>query len=380
MEPLIWAEIDLEAIANNVRELRRLTHADARFMAVVKANAYGHGTEAVARSALENGADCLGVARIGEAIALRESGFEVPILIFGRTPPSLASQLAAHSLTATLFDLPSAKAYSESAQSRGETIRVHLKVDTGMGRLGILPDSRRPTDWQFSAVQEVLEISQLPGLDIEGIYTHFASSDSKDKSYAQYQLDEFNAFLAELDRAGIKISVRHAANSAAIIELPEAHFDMVRAGISLYGLPPSSEVDLSNVRLIPAMTLKAQIVHVKSVDSGFKVSYGSTWEAANPTVIASVPVGYADGYRRELSNRGKMIVRGHKAPIAGRVCMDQTMLDVGHIPGVQVGDEVVIIGQQENTTISADDIAAELGTINNEVVSSIMARVPRIHK
>ena len=349
-------------------------------MAVVKANAYGHGTEAVARTALENGADCLGVSRIGEAIDLRGAGFEVPILIFGHTPPSLALQVATHDLTATIYDLPTAKAYSESAESTGETIRVHLKVDTGMGRLGLLPDSRRPKTEQPTAVKDVLQISGLPGLNIEGIYTHFATADSADKSYAQYQLDEFRSFFGELEQAGLKIKIRHAANSAAVIELPEAHFDLVRPGISIYGLPPSSEVDLTGVRLIPAMTLKAQIVHVKAVDAGFKVSYGSTWEAPEPTVIATVPVGYADGFSRLLSNRGEMLVHGRKAPIVGRVCMDQTMLDVGHIPGVQKGDEVVIIGRQKEAAIFADDIAAELGTINYEVVSSIMARVPRIYK
>jgi len=380
MEPTIWAEIDLDAIVNNVRELRRATRTGARVMAMVKANAYGHGTEAVARTALENGADCLGVSRIREAIDLRDAGFKVPILIFGRTPPSLALQVAAHDLTATLYDLPTAKAYSESAESRGETIRVHLKVDIGMGRLGILPDSRRPKNGRPAAIAEVMQISRLPGLNVEGIYTHFATADSADKTYAHYQLEEFRSFLVELEQAGLKFQIRHAANSAAIIELPESHFDLVRPGISMYGLPPSSEVDLSNVRLIPAMTLKAQIVHVKSVDAGFKVSYGSTWEAPKPIVIATVPVGYADGFSRLLSNRGEMLVHGCKAPIVGRVCMDQTMLDVGHIPDVQVGDEVVIIGRQKEAAILADDIAAELGTINYEVVSSIMARVPRIYK
>jgi len=380
MEPTIWAEIDLDAIANNVHQLRLATRVNSRFMAVVKANAYGHGAEAVSHAALENGADCLGVARIGEAIALREAGFNVPILIFGRTPASLAPEIAAHDVTATVYDLPTAKAYSESANARGETIRVHLKVDTGMGRLGILPDARRPKKARPAAVQEVLEIARLPGLEIEGIYTHFASSDSADKSYANFQLDQFNVFLRDLETAGLTFAVCHAANSGAVIEMPDAHIDMVRAGISIYGLPPSSEVDLSNIRLIPAMTLKAQVVHVKSVDAGFKVSYGSTWEAPKPTVIATVPVGYGDGYSRLLSNRGEMLVRGQRAPIAGRVCMDQTMLDVGHITGVQVGDEVVIIGRQKDEAILADDIAALLGTINYEVVTSIMARVPRIYK
>ena len=379
MEPTIWAEIDLDAIANNVHELRLATRVEARLMAVVKANAYGHGTDAVARTALENGADCLGVSRIGEAIALREAGFKVPILIFGRTPPSLAPEIAAHDLTATIYDLPTAKVFSKSADARGETIRVHLKVDTGMGRLGILPDSRRPTNDRSSALQEVFDICRLPGLEVEGIYTHFASSDSADKSFALYQLEQFNVFLNHLEKAGLTFAVRHAANSAAVIEMPEAHFDLVRPGISLYGLPPSSEVDLSNMRLIPAMTLKAKVSHVKSVDADLKVSYGSTWEAPGPTVIATVPVGYGDGYSRLLSNRGEMLLEGHKAPIAGRVCMDQTMLDVGHIPDVRVGDEVVIIGRQKNAAVLADDIAAHLGTINYEVVTSIMARVPRIY-
>ena len=252
-----------------------------------------------------------------------------------------------------------------------------------MGRLGILPDSRRPgTDpasAPIRAVEEIAAIGRLPGIEIEGVYTHFASADDADKAFARQQLAVFTKLIDAVQHEGIDISLRHAANSAAIIDLPESHLDMVRAGIALYGLAPSAQTGLKTVNLLPAMALKARIVHLKQVPAGFPVSYGSTCRTAAPTTIATVPIGYADGYSRLLSNRGCMLVRGVRAPIAGRVCMDQTMLDVGHVEGVAVGDEVVAFGTQNGAALSADDLAAELNTINYEIVSSIMDRVPRVY-
>jgi alanine racemase len=381
--PLVWAEVDLEAITYNVRELRRITDPGAHLMAVVKANAYGHGVVEVTRKALESGADSLGVARIEEGIELRKAGINESILIFGYTPPALAHKLIAFDLTQTVWSYTTAKALSDVAVSSNKQIKVHLKVDTGMGRLGLLPDCRRPTVTEQNlignAIREVESISLLAGLTLEGVYTHFATADSSDKTYAEKQFRIFVDFLNELRRAGISLPLCHAANSAAIIEMPETHLDMVRPGIAIYGLYPSDEVNKRRIALKPAMTLKSKIVHLKKVPPGFKVSYGCTYQTPKATIVASVPVGYADGFNRLLSSRGHMLVRGYRAPIIGRICMDQTMLDVGHIPDVNLEDEVVIFGRQEDKSITVDEIAATLNTINYEIVSALTARIPVIY-
>jgi len=374
-QPLVWAEVDLSAITHNIAELSRVSRP-ARLMAVVKANAYGHGAVRIARQSLAAGAQSLGVARIDEAIRLREAGLEAPILIFGYTPPALADILLDQELTTMVASLESAQALSEAAVSRGAKVRVHLKVDTGMGRLGLVAGDARPED----AMAAALEIVRLPGLVPEGIFTHFATADSADKTYAREQFERFLALLDRLRGEGVEFPVRHAANSAAIIDLPETHLDLVRAGIALYGLAPSAEVDLQRVDLRPALTLKARIVHLKQVPAGFKVSYGTTYTAPQPTVIATVPLGYADGYSRRLSSRGSMLVGSQRAPIAGRVCMDMTMLDVGGIRGVAVGDEVVAFGRQGTASLTADEIAETTGTLNYEVVARLTARVPRRYK
>ncbi len=381
--PLVWAEVDLKAVAHNVCELRRITRPEARLMAVVKANAYGHGVAEVSRQALNNGAEALGVARLNEGIELRTAGFDVPILIFGYTPPVLTRRLLEFNLTQTVWSLETAEKLSDVAASSDKTLKVHLKVDTGMGRLGLLPDCQRPPSFnknlKTNALAEVKALASLPSLELEGIYTHFSTADSADKTYAKKQFAMFLEFLDALCQAGIQVPVRHAANSAAIIDLPETHLDMVRAGISIYGLYPSDEVDKHRVALTPAMALKARVVHLKKVPAGFKVSYGLTYETKTPTTIASVPVGYADGFSRLLSSRGHMLVRGQRAPIVGRVCMDQTMLDVGHIPDVAIEDDVVIFGRQNDAAITADELASTLNTINYEIVSSLTARVPKVY-
>ncbi|MGD8369704.1 MAG: alanine racemase [Desulfobacterales bacterium] len=379
---LIWAEVDLAAIGHNVSALKKAA-GTARFMAVVKANAYGHGALPVAERALQSGADWLGVARLDEALALREAGIDAPILVFGHTPPERADELIENGVRPTVFDPDTARRLSESVSATGDRLKVHVKVDSGMGRLGILPDAHRPGAPPDAppeqAAAEIAAIGGLGGIEIEGIYTHFASADDSDKTSARRQLSIFTELLDALERSRIRIPIRHAANSAAIIDLPDTHLDMVRAGISLYGLAPSADVKTQAVGLKPAMALKARIVHLKRVPAGFAVSYGSTYHTAAPTTIATVPVGYADGYSRSLSNRGRMLVRGKSAPITGRVCMDQTMLDVGHIEGVQVGDEVVAFGTQDGAALPADELADMLGTINYEIVSAIMARVPRVY-
>lgn len=381
--PIIWAEIDLKAIAHNVRELRRITAPKARLMAVVKANAYGHGIIEVARQALQHGAEALGVARANEGIQIRKAGLDAPVLVFSYTPPDMAKKLVEFDLTQTVYSYRNAEALSVAAGTTGKKIKVHIKVDTGMGRLGLLPDRFRSLapdqDIPGSAISEVEAIADLQHLELKGIYTHFAAADITDRSYAEYQLEMFMDFLSQLNLAGVEIPVKHAANSAAIINMPETHLDMVRAGISMYGLFTSDEMDKSRVELQPAMELKARIISLKRVPAGFKVSYGATYETAKPTTIATVPVGYADGYNRLLSSQGHMLVCGRRAPVVGRVCMDMTMLDVGDIPEVSPGDEVIIFGKQGNGLITVDEIASTLKTINYEIVSTITDRVPRIY-
>jgi alanine racemase len=380
--PITWAEIDLRAYAHNIRELKRITRPPARLMAVVKANGYGHGAIEVAREALQNGAEYLGVARINEAIPLRKAGFDAPILIFGYSPPDLAPLLIDYELTQTVYSLPTASALSEQATRKRKKINIHLKVDSGMGRLGFLMQSTdgNPDDSAAqNPVREIEAITRLPGLTVEGIFTHFATADSADKSYANLQLDRFLDLLNRLQKEGLDPPVRHAANSAALIDMPHSHLDMVRPGIATYGLQPSDEVNQSDVDLRPVMTLKSRIIHLKKVSPGFNISYGITYQTKNHTTIATVPVGYADGFSRLLSSRGHMLVHGQRVPIVGRVCMDLTMLDVGRVAGVALEDEVVVFGEQANEAVTADEIASSLNTINYEVVSTITGRVPRVY-
>ena len=369
----IWAEIDLSAIAYNVSELRRISSSAARFMAVVKANGYGHGAEAVARTALKNGADCLALARIDEAVALRTADIDAPMLVFGYTPPERAEDLLEHDLTQTVFSPEAARDLSDAAGALGRSVRVHLKVDTGMGRVGLLAVGGE------DAFREAEDIIGLPGLDVEGIYTHFATADSADKKLARKQLSRFMAFTGALKKRGLAIPIRHAANSAAVIDMPESHLEMVRPGISLYGLYPSDEVKKKRIALRPAMTLKARIVQLKEVPEGYTISYGATYTAPAPTRIATIPVGYADGFNRLLSNQWSMLVRGVRAPIVGRVCMDSTMIDVSNVPDVQAGDEVAVFGGDAEDAVTVDEVAEMLGTINYEVVSTVMARAPRVY-
>jgi alanine racemase len=383
MKPLIWAEIDLGAIAGNVRELRRVTDPRAKVMAVVKADGYGHGAAQVARTALASGAEWLGVARLHEAVRLRNEGLSAPLLVLGYTPPEDAGLLVEYDLRQSVYSAAAAEAYSSAALRRGGKIRVHLKVDTGMGRLGLVPEALARGETGDSVGRELVRtagnIARLPGVEAEGIFTHFAAADSADLRYAHRQLRLFTAVLADLERNGIAFAVRHAANSAAVIGLPESHFDLVRPGIAVYGLQPSDETDVSGVRLTPAMTLKTRIIHLKAVPAGTCISYGMTYRTPAATVIATIPTGYADGYRRLLSSKGEMLVGGRRVPVVGRVCMDLSMLDVGAVPSPHVEDDVVIFGRQGDEAITADDLARALGTINYEVVCDLTQRVERVY-
>jgi alanine racemase len=381
--PLTWAEIDLGAYAHNIRALRRITRPDARLMAVVKANGYGHGASEVARTALENGAEYLGVARLHEAIELRKAGHDAPILIFGYSSPDDAKSIIDNELTQTVYSTAAAESFSRRATRYGKKIKVHIKVDSGMGRLGLLLDDLLgepvPGAPAAKVIDDIETISRLSRIEVEGIFTHFATSDSADKTYARHQLVRFKDFISRLDQAGLKPPVVHAANSGAVIDMPESHLDLVRPGIATYGLYPSGEVNKEKIELKPVMTVKSRIIHLKMVPAGFHISYGITYRTKKPTIIATVPVGYADGLSRLLSSCGHMLVHGQRVPIVGRVCMDLTMLDVGELKEVGIEDEVVVFGQQENESITADELAATLNTINYEIVTSITARVPRVY-
>jgi len=374
LAPSVWVEINLKRLHHNLLEVRRIINPDVRLMAVVKANAYGHGMIIVAQQAVKSGADMLAVARIDEGIEIREAGINLPVLIFGFTHQINRLKLIEYDLTQTVCSFQSAELLSAAAGAFGKKIKIHLKIDTGMGRTGF---------WAADIdiiVDEIIKTARLPGLEIEGIYTHFASADRQDKAYAQSQYDLFLDILNRLRLKKFQVPLKHAANSAAIIDMPETHMDMVRAGIMIYGLYPSEEVRKERVNLKPVMTLKTIVAHLKKVPAGFKVSYGSTYESIKPTVIATVPIGYSNGLNRLLSsNNGYMLLHhGRKVPIAGRICMDMTMIDVGDIiEDVRVGDEVVIFGKQGNTTISVDQIAKAINTINYEVVTGISGNLPR---
>ena len=371
MRRVAWTEINLEAIAHNVRELRRITRPEARFMAVVKANGYGHGALEVSRIALENGAEWLGVAVLQEAETLRRCGVTAPILILGYIPEEQAEAVVAADIRQTVFNYSLAQALSRAAQKVGRPARIHLKIDTGMGRIGFLV--------REESIKEIRRIYNLPGIEIEGIFSHLATADARDTTYTHQQIALFQEMIERLQAEGLKIPIHHLANSAGIIDHPASHLDLVRAGISIYGLYPSEEVSREKIQLRPAMSLKAQITQVKEVPVGTSISYGRTYRTLQWTRIASLPLGYADGYPRVLSNRGEVLIRGKRAPIVGTICMDQFMVDVGHIPGVQVGDEVVIMGTQGSQTITAEEIATHSGTINYEIVTRIGLRLPKIY-
>ncbi|WP_319951829.1 alanine racemase [Caldinitratiruptor microaerophilus] len=359
------ALIDLDAIAHNVRELRRHLRPGTALMAVVKADGYGHGAVPVAREALAAGAEWLGVATVEEGIQLRQAGLTAPVLVLGPVLPEQAGQVVDHDLRVAVYDPRLARALDAVARGSGRPARVHVKVETGMGRIGVRPEDVEP----FARL-----VAGLPGVEVEGVFTHFAAADDPDPAYTREQIARFEDALAALGNAGVRPRLRHAANSAAILAHPRAHYDLVRAGIALYGLAPDAARSWP-ADLRPAMRLVSRIVHLKTMAPGEHVSYGATWTARGGERVATVPVGYADGYRRLFSNRGAMLVAGQPCPVVGRVCMDQTMIRIP--PGVpaEVGDEVVLMGPG----LTADDWAELLGTINYEVVCLIGRRVPRVY-
>ncbi|MBK9095497.1 MAG: alanine racemase [Anaerolineae bacterium] len=374
-----WLEVDLEAIADNLRILQQVVGPGVDICAVLKADGYGHGAVRVARTVLNNGARLLAVACLAEAITLRRAGIAAPILILGYTPPWQARDVVLNRVTPTVFDLDFAQALQRAvsaldAGQPGRSLRtaagfaLHVKVDTGMARLGLEPDAVMPF---------IQALHELPDLFVEGIFTHFATADSADQTYLRWQLGRFQAVLEQLTAQGLRPPCVHAANSAATLTLPASHFDLVRTGIALYGLQPGPETPLPP-GMRPALRWKSTVAQVKRLPAGAFVSYGAAYRTECEQTIAVAPVGYADGFRRTPLTWPPVLVRGQRAPIVGRVTMDQTMLDVTHIPGVRAGDEVVLIGRQGAQEVTVDDVAAALGTINYEVVSEILARVPRV--
>jgi alanine racemase len=367
-----WLEIDTDALAGNVRALRAKVGPARQLFAVVKANAYGHGAEIVGPAVLAAGADRLAVATLGEAVALRQAGVIAPILLLGHTPGYLGEELLRWELTATLYDIETARQWSAAAGAAGKRISVHVKVDTGMHRLGLAPTA---------ALSFLLSLAELPGLYAEGIYTHFSTADETDQSFVSRQLKAFTDLLETLSAIGQRPPLAHAANSAAILRLPDSHLDAVRAGIALYGLHPSPDVPLPDT-FRPVLSWKARIAQAKMLERGETVSYGNTWRARKLSIVAILPVGYADGFPRAPRTWESVLIHGQPAPIVGRVCMDMVVVDVtaiyeaGEVVGA--GDEVVLIGNQGAATLSAEEVARRTRTINYEVTSRLMARLPRI--
>ena len=367
---LTYAEIDLDAIAHNVRALKAHVGPGVALLAVVKANAYGHGLVEVARTALRHGAAGLCVARVGEGIALRQAGITASILVMAYSRPDEAEAAVAHDLTLGVGDIAVAEAVSAAAVAQGRGATVHVKVDTGMGRFGLLPAEVLP----FLA-----RLTTLPGLRLEGIYTHFATADAADKTYARQQFAAFQRVLAGAEAAGYAIPLRHAANSAATIDLPETHLNAVRPGISLYGLYPSAAVS-RDVPLQPALALKSRVGRVRTLPAGSSIGYDRTFIAPHPMTAALVPVGYGDGYPRLNSGQGAALINGRRAPLVGRVCMDQLVVDISDAGPVALDDEVVLLGRQGDDCITAEELAAWAGTINYAIVTALLPRVPRLYR
>lgn len=363
------AVVDLDAITHNVRLLRGLLDPGVRLMAVVKANAYGHGAVPVARACLEAGAAWLAVAAVDEGLALRRAGLGInaPLLVLGPSAPEEYATALGHDLALAAGSLAMAEVIATAARAAGVMARVHVKVDTGLTRFGV-PAAR--------AVEEITAIARLPDLALDGVYTHFATSEEPDKSQTHAQLALFTEIMSALQTRGVRVGLRHAANSAAVLDLPQTHLDMVRAGIALYGYHPAGlGADPRGLR--PALTLQTRLLRVEAAPPGVGVSYNHTFFTTRPSKLGLVPLGYADGLPRLLANRGHMLVRGQRCPIVGRVCMDQTVLDVTDVPGAAVGDPVVAIGGQGEEWIGADEVGAHAGTNSYETLCRIGPRVPR---
>lgn len=365
-----YIEVNLDAIQHNVREFRRWIGEQVNLLVAVKANAYGHGAIPVAKAAIEAGANWLGVAFVDEGIELRNAGITVPILVLGNTPFHSIGSAIQHHLTLTVYSECMLEKIHAEAKSQNQMASIHIKVDTGMGRLGIQP---------VEVIPFLHQTKKYPSIDVEGLFTHFATADETDHTYFHQQIERFEQVLKEVEQAGFEIPIVHSSNSAATIEEKSQHHQMVRVGVGLYGMYPSDEVNHSNVKLVPALRLITRVVHLKKVPAESGVSYGKTYTTQKEEWLATLPIGYADGYSRQLSNRGFVLLNGIRVPVVGRVCMDQIMVRVDDAMPVQVGDEVVVYGTQADEEIPVDEVASWLGTINYEVTCMLQRRVPRVY-
>ncbi|TFE27203.1 alanine racemase [Cohnella luojiensis] len=372
------AEISLDALDRNIEAFRKHLASGTRLLASVKANAYGHGAVEIARRAVAVGADYLGVAFLDEALQLRASGIDAPILVLGYTPSSGFPVAREQDITLTLYrDETLDEVIGLPPSASGKKLRAHIKIDSGMGRLGLLPGKQ---------AERFLERAfAIPHLEVEGLYTHYARADETDKGYTLLQVERFAGVVEYVRRIGMPISIIHSGNSAAGIDLPEHVGNMLRLGISMYGLYPSAEVNSRQVQLEPVLTLKTSVVHVKSLAAGEGISYGTRYFTQRQESIGTLPIGYADGFSRMLSGKAEVIVRGRRVPVLGTICMDQCMirLDDAEAAGgskIVPGEEVVLIGRQGEALISADEVAAKLGTLNYELTCMLAARVPRVYR
>lgn len=367
----VWVEINLDNLAHNIREVRKKVEGSTIIMAVVKANGYGHGSIDVAKTFLSNGANRLGVAILSEGIELRKGNIDSPILILGYTPPQQYDKVLGYNLIQTIYSYDDAEKLSSKAVEMDKEAIIHIKIDSGMGRIGFLPNEQ--------TIDDIQRISKLPNIKIEGIFTHFAKADETDKSYSRTQFQRFTNVVDSLKEKKINIPIKHVSNSAAIIDLPEYNLDIVRPGIILYGYYPSREMDRDKIDLKPAMTLKARVSYIKTVPKGEGISYGQIFTTEKESVIATLPIGYGDGYSRMLTNKGNVFINGMRVPIVGKICMDQLMIDVTNVNNVKIGDEAVLFGYGVDGCIHVDEIADYLGTINYEIVCMVGRRVPRVY-
>lgn len=367
----VYLKIDLDKICNNINEVIKKVGKDTKVLAVVKGDAYGHGAIEVTKALSEIGTYGFAVATVGEALALRRAGITKPILILDFVFPNQFETIIRNDIMLTIFQYGIAKELNEAAEEMGTTAHIHIKVDTGMGRIGYIPDDK--------SVDEICRIAQLPNIEIDGIFTHFACADMVDKTSMNKQYEKFKAFVEKLEARGIDIPIKHVCNSAAIIDKDDNFLNLVRSGIVTYGLYPSEDVDKEKLHVEPAMELHSVVINIKTIHEGDTVSYGSTYVATKPTVIATIPVGYADGYPRLLSGKGSVLIHGKRAKIVGRVCMDQFMVDVTDIPDVSIGDNVTLIGKDGDDCITCEEIGDISGRFNYEFLCCITRRVPRVY-
>lgn len=366
----VQAKIDLDAIYHNLIETKKRLKPGTKLMAIIKADGYGHGAVPIAWT-VDSIVDAYGVAILEEAIELRKAGVTKPILILGYTPSMLFEEVIENDITQTVFNFDMAKQMSLQAVALEKQAKIHIKLDTGMSRIGF-NDSNE-------TINIIKEINELPNISITGMFTHFACADMTDKTSAKHQFERYVDFAERLERVGIKIPTKHVANSAAIIDLPETHMNMVRSGISTYGLYPSEEVDKQNLSITPAMKLITRVIFVKEVEPGTGIGYGSTFIAKHKMKVATIPVGYADGYPRALSNQGRVLIQGTSVPIIGRVCMDQFMVDVTELDEVKEGDKVTLVGRDGIEEITVEELADLSYSFNYEFVCDVSKRVPRVY-